>query len=146
MYRLIAFEGISGSGKTTLYESVRKHVGQTNLIVHRWTPTKWVYDRLYKRNEVNTSRLIELERQLVPILDPLIVWCVCDPEIAAMRKIEQGDLNVEPDLGRAQLLYWSYMSGICQFEQILVRTDQRSVEDCTWDILMKFNHKAQVRV
>jgi len=142
MYRLIAFEGISGAGKTTLYEAVRPYIGQTNMLVHRFTPTMWVYDRLYGRNKVDTPALINLERQTKVILRPLIVWTICDPEVAETRKVEQGDLNVEPDLMRAQTLYWVYFNNYCQFEVLRVRTDQQSVDESAWEIMSKVVHNA----
>lgn len=133
--RLIAFDGISGSGKTTLYEEVRKYVGQTNLIVHRFTPTMWVYDKLYGRNQVNTAELINWERLMKPILQPLIVWSICSPGIAEERKRLAGDTNVEPDFEKAQMLYWEYITNYCQFDVVRVRTDQMTVAECGWEIL-----------
>lgn len=141
MYRLIAFEGISGSGKTTLYESVRKHVGQMNLLVHRFTPTKWVYDQLYERNEVDLSRVRWIEAGLKQLLNPLVVWCICDPHTAGMRKVALGDQNVEPDLARAQMLYWKYFQRHTLLDWMSVRTDELTVEDATTQILRRFNRE-----
>ena len=136
--RLIIFEGISGSGKTTLYEECRKFLGERHLMVQRWTATQFVYDRLYHRNRVDAQALVNVERQLMPILRPLVVWTVCNPSLAEQRKTAAGDDNVEPDLDGAQRLYWKWITGISPLQWVRVRTDEMTVAECGWEVLKAF--------
>lgn len=127
LMRLIILEGISGSGKSTLLSSILDLSNYGDVLIHRFTPSQWVYNRLYGRRKVDYE---DFNFKLQLINDVRIVWCDCDPEIAYQRQLEKGDEKIE-DLVQARKLFQEYFFTISTWKKIIyLRTDLFSIEDC----------------
>jgi thymidylate kinase len=125
--KLIILEGISGSGKTTLMHDIHAMSNYLDLVVHRFTPTNWVYDHLERRREFDYEKYNE---KLQEIYDVSVIWFDCSPEIAMNRQIEKKDPRIE-NLREARKLFTKYFSTITSFKDIIyIQTDKLSKEAC----------------
>lgn len=133
--QVVIFEGISGSGKTTLFTPVHVRRHYEDLQIHRFTATHWVYAQLYGR-EVSLKELQALEQSLMDAAPTLLVWLRCDPHIAAQRKANLGDSNVEHDMAGADRLFWTYLTRHSQITRRLeLWTDRSTVTACVEQIV-----------
>lgn len=117
--KFIIFDGISGSGKTTLEDMYRKHNNYYDYTQHRFTPSKWVYGKMYKRYTENDNIEIFEDEILIQRMFPTFyIYLRCDNKVALRRKLEQRDENLE-DLYTAYTIFEDYKR-VSQYKNILV--------------------------
>ena len=125
--KLLIFDGISGSGKSTLFHPIHRLSNYGDLHIHRFTPTNWVYDKLYNRREVDYE---ELNQNIQKIINTYVIWCKCSPEIAYARQIKKKDIMIE-DLEKAIKLFDEYFSEISSFKNVIcLNTDILTIDQC----------------
>ncbi len=125
--KLLIFEGISGSGKTTLFHPVHKLSNYQDLQIHRFTPTNWVYDRLYGRREVDYE---ESNQKMQDLFEVYVIWCDCSSVEAYKRQSEKKDIMTE-DLPSARMLFKKYFERVTSFKNVIyVPTDMWSLQKC----------------
>ena len=125
--RLVILEGISGSGKSTLFSPILALSNYENVLIHRFTPSQWVYDQLYSRRKMDYE---DFNSKLQSIVDVRVIWCDCDSKIAYQRQLEKRDEKIE-DLVQARKLFQEYFNTISSWKNVIhLRTDLFSIEDC----------------
>lgn len=126
MQTVIILEGISGCGKSTLLHPINELTNYRDPVVPRFTPTMWVYNKLYNRPEISYEYV---NHGLQKWCDLHVVWLRVNPDIAKLRQIEKRDPITE-DLHRADELFEEYFSTITIIRNVhRVATDALSIEE-----------------
>jgi len=129
--KMIIFEGISGSGKTTLFHPTHKLSNYRDVMLHRFTPTHWVQDKVNRRRVHDYE---ELNAGLQSIAEVFVIWCDVAPDIAMKRQIAKKDPMIE-DLRIARTLFYEYFTEVTSFKNILhVNTGTKDLETCVEEI------------
>lgn len=81
MVKLLIIDGASGTGKTTLRYKLMQSMDYNILTIDRFTPSIWVYDKL---RGIDRQDVLDYEEKF-DAMNPLVVICTCNPEIARMR-------------------------------------------------------------
>jgi thymidylate kinase len=123
--KIVILEGISGCGKSTLHHRVTQLVDYRDLLIERFTPSCWVYNKLYGRPVYDYESINE---DLMVHHDVHVVWLICKPEIAYRRCIQKNDDLIE-DLKKANFLFEQYFTDTNLGPIHVVRTDDRSVDE-----------------
>jgi thymidylate kinase len=131
----IIIEGVSGSGKSTLYRAVDEATNFEHLLIHRHTPSQYVYNTIYKR-KVDLKELQRIERVFQRLMPTLVVWLMAEPEVAEQRKREMNDPHIE-DTRQAHSYFYLYMTQYCQYQnKIFIDTTNAKVEECVKQVLL----------
>ena len=126
--KILVYEGISGSGKSKLLSYTKELDNYKYIQIHRFTPTQWVYDRLYDRRNVDYE---EFNNNLQSITEIFVIWCWCTPREALDRQMVKREEDKTEDLEKASLLYEKYFRDISVFKNILrVDTENFSISEC----------------
>lgn len=102
--KMIVLEGISGSGKTSLLHPINALSNYRDPVLMRFTPSCWVYNKLYGRDEVDYE---PLNQSIMAEHELHIVFLQCDPTVAYRRQVQKKDKYTE-DLHAAEQLFFQY--------------------------------------
>jgi len=131
MRRIIILEGISGAGKSTLVHPISALSNFADPIMHRWTPSCWVYNLLYNRPRVDYE---PMNRKLQLIADVWVIWLRCAPELAYERQRAKGDPLTE-DLEAASEFFDWYFHTETSFGQVYtLDTGVKAPEECVTEL------------
>ena len=129
--KILIFEGISGSGKSTLIENLRSLDNYDVVQLHRFTPTQWVYDRLYNRREVDYEWFNNEFQKLIPVY---MIWCYCSPQVALDRQRKKEN-DLTENLEKASNLYNEYFMTVGTWKNMLkLDTSKLSIKECIEEI------------
>lgn len=122
--KMVVLDGISGCGKSTLNHPVCQLSNYRDVVPLRFTPSCWVYNKLYGRPEVYYE---DMNRAYQSQFELHVVWLRCDPEIALTRQIQKKDPMIE-DLERAAELFLEYFQSVTALKNVHhVYTDSASI-------------------
>ena len=113
--RYLVLEGISGCGKSALLHGVNRLSNYLDVAIMRFTPSMWVYNKLYGREVVDYEPMnITIQSNH----DTHVVWLMVDPDEALRRKTVKGDLDKIEDLHKASELYLEYFDVVTSLKQV----------------------------
>jgi thymidylate kinase len=126
----IILEGVSGVGKSTVQDQLSDSLGHQAIIIHRSTPTLYVYGTIYNAT-LDIPAYNKYEHYLQLAAPTLLVWLRCSPKESIMRKARLMDFNIREDgeegFRFADLLYREYITEIGKFKE----TCEIDTERCT---------------
>ena len=134
MLRLVVIDGMSGSGKTTLRSALIETMNFDVLTIDRFSPSIWVYDML--RGIDRTKEIQDFENKF-EVFEPLLVLCMCDPEVARERdEIKRLNFTYTEE----QNLFEVYYNEITKYKnKIYLDTSRLSLEFLIKSIKEKLN-------
>ena len=130
--RVIILEGISGSGKSTFHHAVGQLSGYRDSVISRFTPSMWVYNKVYGREEVDYE---SINQALEQDHEVHVIWLIVDVEEALRRKVAKGDLDKLEDMEAAHLAYEEYFDRVTVLRHVYwIDTTGRTEDDVLIEI------------
>jgi len=133
--KIIIFDGMSGAGKTTLRYKILYKFDFNAMIIDRFTPSTWVYDRLAKR-ELHDISQIEL---IMNQLNCNLILCYCNPKLVKERRrvdeLRESKFSSEDEYK----MFKEYEKASLYKSIVIIDTSNKSINDSVEEIYKKIN-------
>ncbi len=133
---IIIIEGTDSAGKSAIKKALEVKSNWKYIVLDRFTGSDIVYDKLYNR-ENRESTLLKLERNLLEIADVYLVYLDCNIKIQLNRLEEAGeDKEIIDKIQQAKKLFQEYLTKT-SLKHIIIDTTVSTVDECV-DKIIKF--------
>lgn len=141
---LVILEGPDKAGKSTIYQAFRKATFYQPLVIDRFIGSNIVYDQLHGRiSPKNIDKYYQMEKDLLEIFNPLIVYLHAPVEILLKRSMMTGEYQREKfDIRYIGYYYEKYLEST-PLESIEIdthtHTEEKVIEAIQWELSHRFH-------
>ena len=142
---LVILEGPDKAGKSTVYQAFRRATSYQPLVIDRFIGSNIVYDQLHGRalfkHHDSIKKYYELEKELLQIFNPLLVYLHAPVDILLERSIKAGTLKEEEYDIRNIVWYYGEYRRNTVLDNLCIDTSIHTVEDVVKAIQWQLEHR-----